>query len=136
MPIVNFTKTLKSRFIENETLFFLQMKKFINYISWATLWQKILLYRRYLLSSSEVNQEHFGSLDFFYHYWKSYFIWNYFFFIWTSLGLCLHIQGGLSLIYLYSSRGKERGFEGCFNICFLQVRKHLQIENSGTTSQM
>ena len=37
---VDFTKTQKSRYIENETLFFLQIKKFINYTSRATLWQK------------------------------------------------------------------------------------------------
>ena len=40
-----FTNTQKSRDLdlENETLFFLQMKNFINYTSRATLWQKILL---------------------------------------------------------------------------------------------
>ena len=38
----DFTKTQKSRYLENET-FFLQKKKFINYISRAILWQKILL---------------------------------------------------------------------------------------------
>ena len=32
-----FTKTQKSQYLENETLFFLQMKKFINYTSSATL---------------------------------------------------------------------------------------------------
>ena len=37
---VDFTKTQKSRYLENETLFFLQIKKFINYTSRATLWQK------------------------------------------------------------------------------------------------
>ena len=37
---VDFTKTQKSRYIENETLFFLQIKKFINYTSRATLRQK------------------------------------------------------------------------------------------------
>ena len=36
---VKFTKTQKSRYIENET-FFLQIKKFINYSSKSTLWQK------------------------------------------------------------------------------------------------
>ena len=30
---VHFIKTQKSRYLENETLFFLQMKKFINYTS-------------------------------------------------------------------------------------------------------
>ena len=29
----------KSRYLENEILFFLQIKKFINYASRATLWQ-------------------------------------------------------------------------------------------------
>ena len=33
---VGFTKTQKSQYLENET-FFLQIKKFINYISSATL---------------------------------------------------------------------------------------------------
>ena len=37
---VDFTKTQKSRYFKNETLFFLQIKKFINYPSRATLWQK------------------------------------------------------------------------------------------------
>ena len=39
----DFTKTQKSRYLGNETLFFLQIKKFINYTSRATLWQKIVL---------------------------------------------------------------------------------------------
>ena len=34
---VDFTKTQKSRYLENETLFLLQIKKFINYASAATL---------------------------------------------------------------------------------------------------
>ena len=38
-----FTKTEKSRYFENETLFFLQIKKFINYMSPAALWQRIVL---------------------------------------------------------------------------------------------
>ena len=38
---VDFTKTQKSRYLENETLFLLQIKKFINCASRATLWQKI-----------------------------------------------------------------------------------------------
>ena len=37
---VDFTKTQKSRYLKNEALFFLQIKKFINYTSRATLWQK------------------------------------------------------------------------------------------------
>ena len=40
LKFVDFTKTLKSRYLENEILFFLQIKKFINYRSRATLWQK------------------------------------------------------------------------------------------------
>ena len=43
LKFVNFTKIQKSGFQENETLFFLQIKKFINYTSRATLWQKIFL---------------------------------------------------------------------------------------------
>ena len=33
----DFTKTQKSQCVENETLFFLQIQKFINYTSTATL---------------------------------------------------------------------------------------------------
>ena len=40
---VDFTKAQKSRYLENETLFLLQTKKFINYGSRATSWQKIFL---------------------------------------------------------------------------------------------
>ena len=40
-----FTKTQKSRYLENET-FFLQIKKIINYTSRAPLLQKIVLQRR------------------------------------------------------------------------------------------
>ena len=36
---VDFTKTRKSRYLEKET-FFVQIEKFMNYISRATLWQK------------------------------------------------------------------------------------------------
>ena len=36
---VHFTKTQKSRYLENET-FLCQIKKFINWASRATLWQK------------------------------------------------------------------------------------------------
>ena len=39
---VDFTKTQKSRYLENET-FFLQIKTFINHASRATLWQEIVL---------------------------------------------------------------------------------------------
>ena len=45
LKFVDFTKIQKSRYLENETLFFLgkkkkKKKKFINYTSRATLWQK------------------------------------------------------------------------------------------------
>ena len=38
----DFTKIQKSQYLENETLFFLQIKKFINYTSRAILWQRIV----------------------------------------------------------------------------------------------
>ena len=37
---VDFTKTQKSRYLENETLFFLYLKKIINYTSRATFMTK------------------------------------------------------------------------------------------------
>ena len=37
---VDFTKTQKSRYLEIKTLFFLQIKKFINYTSRVKVWQK------------------------------------------------------------------------------------------------
>ena len=40
---VDFTKTQKSRYLENEKSFFIQIKKVINYISKAALWQKVVL---------------------------------------------------------------------------------------------
>ena len=40
---VYFTKSQKPRYLENETSFSLQIKKFINYTSKATLQQKIVL---------------------------------------------------------------------------------------------
>ena len=40
LKFVDFTKTQKSRYLEDET-FFLQIKKFVNYTSKATLWQII-----------------------------------------------------------------------------------------------
>ena len=39
---VHFTKIQKSRYFENETLFF-KLKKIIDYTSRATLWQKLVL---------------------------------------------------------------------------------------------
>ena len=43
LRFVYFTKTHKSRYFEKETLFFIQIKKFVNYTSRATLLQKIAL---------------------------------------------------------------------------------------------
>ena len=43
---VDFTKAQKSRYLENETLFSFQIKKFINCTSRTTLWQKIVLWWR------------------------------------------------------------------------------------------
>ena len=40
---VHFTKTQKSKNLKNEALFFLQIKKFINYTASATLLHKIVL---------------------------------------------------------------------------------------------
>ena len=37
---MDFTKTKKYRYLENETMLFLQIKKFTDYTSRATLWQK------------------------------------------------------------------------------------------------
>ena len=37
LKFMDFTKTQKSRYLEDETLFFLQIKQFINYTSRATL---------------------------------------------------------------------------------------------------
>ena len=37
---MNFTKTQKSRYLENKAIFFLQIKTFINHTSRAALWQK------------------------------------------------------------------------------------------------
>ena len=39
---VDLTKTQKSRYLENKTLFLLQIKKFLNYTSRATLCQKVV----------------------------------------------------------------------------------------------
>ena len=40
---VDFTKTQKSKYLENKKLYILQIKKFLNYTSSASLWQKIVL---------------------------------------------------------------------------------------------
>ena len=44
--LADFTKTQKSRYLESDTSFFLQIKKFINYTLRASLWQKIVLWWR------------------------------------------------------------------------------------------
>ena len=44
--ICGFHKTTKFRYIENETLFLLQIKKIINCILRATFWQNIVLQQR------------------------------------------------------------------------------------------
>ena len=46
LKCVDFTKTQKSKNLENKTLFFLQIKKIINYTSKAALLQKMVLQRR------------------------------------------------------------------------------------------
>ena len=43
LKFVDFTNTQKSRYLENETLFFLQIKTFIKYTLRATLCQKTFL---------------------------------------------------------------------------------------------
>ena len=43
---LDFTKTQKSRYLESKALFFLQIKKFINCASRATVWQKIVFQHR------------------------------------------------------------------------------------------
>ena len=40
LKFLDFTKTQKSWYLEEETLVFLQIKKFISYTSRVTLWQK------------------------------------------------------------------------------------------------
>ena len=40
LKFMGFTKAQKSQYLENKTLFFLQIKKFTNCTSRATLWQK------------------------------------------------------------------------------------------------
>ena len=42
LNFVDFTKIQTSRYLENET-FLLQIKKYINYTSRATIWQEIVL---------------------------------------------------------------------------------------------
>ena len=43
LEFVIFTKTQKSKYLENETLVFVQIKKSTNYTSRTTLWQLIVL---------------------------------------------------------------------------------------------
>ena len=40
---VDFRKTQNSRYLQKETILFLQIKKFIDYTSRATLWGKFVL---------------------------------------------------------------------------------------------
>ena len=42
LRFVDFTETQKSRYLENETLLFLKLKKVLNYTSGTTLWQNIV----------------------------------------------------------------------------------------------
>ena len=42
LKFVDFPKTQKSRYLKNETSFFLHIKKFINYTSRATYGKKLL----------------------------------------------------------------------------------------------
>ena len=44
--ICRFHKKQKSRYLENEILVFLQVRKSLNYTTGASLWQKIVLWRR------------------------------------------------------------------------------------------
>ena len=46
LKFVDFTKTEKSRYLENKTLFSLHIKKFMNFISRAIFLQKIVLLQR------------------------------------------------------------------------------------------
>ena len=43
LKLMDFTKTQKHKYLENETLFVLQIKKMVNYTSGAFLWREILL---------------------------------------------------------------------------------------------
>ena len=43
LRFADFTKSQKPKYLENKTSFSIQIKKFINYTSKATLWQKIVL---------------------------------------------------------------------------------------------
>ena len=66
---VDFTKTQKSRYLENET-FLLQIKKFINCASRATLWQKNI----FLAEVTFRGQSQSPKREFFHHF----FILSYF----------------------------------------------------------
>ena len=39
-------KTQKSTYLEHDTLFFIQIKKFINYILTSMMWQKVISWQR------------------------------------------------------------------------------------------
>ena len=51
---VDFTKTQKYRYLENETFFLQKKKRSINYTSIATLWQKIDLWQWYPLKNDKI----------------------------------------------------------------------------------
>ena len=42
LKFLDFTETQKSRYLENEALLFLKLKKIVNYTSGTTLWQNIV----------------------------------------------------------------------------------------------
>ena len=52
---VDFTKTQKPRYLDNKTLFFLQIKKFINYTSRAILLQKNSFLAKVTFNQFEAN---------------------------------------------------------------------------------
>ena len=56
LNFLDFTKTQKSRYLENKT-FFLQIKKFINCTSRATLWKK------YFCSGGNFKKSLFSGID-------------------------------------------------------------------------
>ena len=55
LKCVDFTKAQKSKNLENETLFFLQIKKFINYTSRVTLLQKNSFVAKVTLGKCKTN---------------------------------------------------------------------------------
>ena len=53
---VNFTKTQKSRYLKNEALFFLQIKKIINYLSRATFMAKYSFVAEVTFNFEQISQ--------------------------------------------------------------------------------